>query len=276
MSQCQPAWYANTQTCPYGTAIPFFDVTVPNDPSGWQVVGIGYGFIPWILCVMILLVFIVRRGTREFSLGLLPLFTAGIVAIVKVSVKQARPEGSCLSSCGMPSAHSATSTALFLYLVLDAAHRVVTPSKSVTTFFPSLSSIGATCLSLIKGVLLFPSGSITQREFSAYLAIWSFLLLPVPISRALLNDHSPSQIIAGCLIGILTCLIWYPTILALRLKYASHYGSKFWYIFVHNYDVPEGWTTVRLESSNGDDYSDEKLNSTQTAPLVSEPSTSQP
>ena len=266
MNECQPSWYTNNQPCPYGTAIPFFDVTVPKDPSAWQIVGIGYGFVPWILCFMILLVFLIKRGTREFAVGLLPLVVAGIVALVKFIAKQARPEGSCLSSCGMPSAHAATSTALFLYLVLDAAHRVLTPSKSITSFFPTLASVGETCVTLFKGVFMFPFGSISQREFSAYLAIWSPIILPVPISRALLNDHSASQILAGCLIGILACFIWYPIVLALRLRYASCVGQKFWFIFVHNYDVPEGWTTIRLE--------DQKDNAPDV-PLVAESTTSE-
>ena len=266
MGECQPSWYTQDQPCPYGTAIPFFDVTVPKDPSAWQIIAIGYGFVPWILCFMILILFLIKRGTREFSVGLLPLVVAGIVALVKFIAKQARPEGSCLSSCGMPSAHAATSTALFLYLVLDAAHRIHTPSKSaISSFFPSLASIGQTCVTLFKGLFMFPFGSISQREFSAYLAIWSPILLPVSISRAILNDHSAPQIMAGCLIGIIACFIWYPIILALRLKYASSFGQKFWFIFVHNYDVPEGWSTVRLDDPNKDNAPD--------APLVAETTT---
>jgi len=269
MSQCQPSWYVQDQPCPYGTPIPFFDVTVPKDPSAWQIVGVAYGFVPWILCFMILLAFLIKRGTRELAVGLLPLLVAGIVSLVKFIAKQARPEGSCLSSCGMPSAHAATSTALFLYLVLDAAHRVITPSKGITSFFPSIASVGETCVALFKGVLMFPFGSISQREFSAYLAIWSPILLPVPISRALLNDHSASQIMAGCFIGILACFLWYPAVLALRLKFASNFGQKFWFIFVHNYDVPEGWSTVSLDDQTTKD------NAAQDAPLVAESTTSE-
>jgi|LauGreDrversion4_2_1035121.scaffolds.fasta_scaffold33231_2 membrane-associated phospholipid phosphatase len=264
MSECQPVWFQQGLECPYGTAVPFFDVTIPKNASPWQVVGIAYGFVPWILCFMILLVFLIKRGTREFSVGLLPLLVAVIVLIVKLLARQIRPEGSCLSSCGMPSAHAATSTALFLYLILDAAHRVVAPPKGIMSFFPSLASVGETCVALFKGVMMFPFGAISQREFSAYLAIWSPLLLPVPISRALLSDHSASQILSGCLIGILACFLWYPAILALRLKFANYYGRKFWYIFVHNYDVPEGWATVRLEDDSKSTSADAPLVSTET------------
>ena len=39
--------------------------------------------------------------------------------------------------------------------------------------------------------------------------IWSLLLLPVPLSRVLLHDHSPSQILIGSLEGIILGNIWY-------------------------------------------------------------------
>jgi hypothetical protein len=121
-------------------------------------------------------------------------------------------------------------------------------------------------MKFIKGSFIIVFGTISQKEFSAYLTIWSLLLLPVPISRAIVNDHYPAQILAGCFVGILACIIWYPVVLSIRVKFANKVGAKFWYIFVHNYDVPIGWAQA---SAAADDEEDEKATN---EPLVS-PST---
>ena len=39
--------------------------------------------------------------------------------------------------------------------------------------------------------------------------IWTFLLLPVALSRVFLHDHSPSQILVGSLEGIVLGNVWY-------------------------------------------------------------------
>ncbi len=167
---------------------------------------------------------------------------AGMNSGLKLIIKQARPAETCLSSCGMPSSHAATATALLLYLILDAAHRIKQRrSDTRESFFPSWASISDTCVKMIKGAFVIVFGTMSQREFSTYMTIWSLLLLPVPISRAILNDHYPSQIMAGCFMGIVACIIWYPLVLSLRIKFQPQVGTKFLYIFVHNYDVPIGW-----------------------------------
>jgi len=267
MSACEPQWHKDALECPYGTGISFFDITVPFDANGWQIISIGYGFVPWVVCFIILALFLVYRGTREFAIGLLPAIVASINAVLKSIVKQARPTETCLATCGMPSSHSATATALLLYLVLDAAHRIDYPrGDKKQSIFPSGTSVVESCLKFLKGSALLVFGTVSQREFSAYLTIWSLLLLPVPISRAILNDHYPSQILAGCFVGIFACIIYYPLILALRVGFSQYVGRKFWYIFVHNYDVPIGWSEPRPT----DDTEEKETN----APLVENEKTS--
>ena len=182
--------------------------------------------------------FLIYRGSRELAVGLLPALTAGINELIKLGFNQNRPYGTCLTSKGMPSSHSAVAIALFLYLVFDAAYRVK-PSK--TDICGSCSSSWETVKKMAKGWFVLPFGSMTQTELFAYVTIWAILLFPVPVSRILLNDHSPSQAMAGIFVGIIAVSIWFPLVLWMRSSWRGYVGQKYLYIFVHNYDVPEGW-----------------------------------
>ena len=213
-------------------------VTLPNDPNFWQILAVFYGYVPWVICLFIGLAFLVYRGSRKLAVGLLPALTAGINELVKLGVNQSRPLGSCLTSKGMPSSHSAVSIGLFLYLILDAGYRI---KPSGSGIFGSCKSVGDTSVKMLKGALVLPFGSMTLKEFFGYGALWAVLLLPVPVARVLLNDHSPSQAMAGMLVGMLAAFLWFPLMLFMRSSWRNHVGRKYLYIFVHNYDVPEGW-----------------------------------
>jgi membrane-associated phospholipid phosphatase len=223
-----------------GEALPL-QVTLPNDPNFWQILSVIYGYVPWALCLGIALLFLIYRGSRELTLGLLPALTAGINELVKLGVNQPRPAGSCLTSKGMPSSHSAVAIGLFLFLVLDAGYRLRPTKPMQSCIFGSLASTGLSVVNMLKGGLMLPVESLSQHEFFGYLAIWSVLLLPVPVSRVLLNDHSPSQALAGMLVGMLAVGLWFPLTLWMRSSWREHVGEKYLAIFKHNYDVPEGW-----------------------------------
>lgn len=186
--------------------------------------------------------FLVYRGSRELALGILPGIIAGINEAVKLAVKQPRPDLSCLTTYGMPSSHSAVSVGLLVYLILDAAYRI-TPKRA------NQRSCGESCMGMVKGFFLLPFGTISQGEFSAFVAVWTVLLLPVPLARVIVNDHSPQQAMAGVLVGLLAVAIWFPTMLWARRKLVDHVGTKAFYIFVHNYDVPAGWKDADSEES---------------------------
>ena len=182
--------------------------------------------------------FLIYRGSRELAVGLLPALIAGINELIKMGFNQDRPYGTCLTSKGMPSSHSAVAVGLFLYLVLDAGYRLK-PSRG--GIFGSVTTSCDTCMKMIKGWIVLPFNSLTQREFFAYVIIWAILLLPVPLSRVLLNDHSPSQAMAGTIVGFIAVCIWFPLVLWMRSSWRDYVGQKYLAIFVHNYDVPEGW-----------------------------------
>ena len=240
---CVPQWASLNAECPYGRRLPL-DVTLPNNPDFWQNLSVLYGYIPWVLCFGIGVLFLVYRGSRELAVGSLAGLTAAINELVKLGIKQARPIGSCLTTCGMPSSHSAVAVGLFLYLTLDAAYRVHRVNGKPLSFFPTCGSLADSAVKLAKGFMVLPFGTISPGEFSTYLAIWAPLLMPVPISRVLLSDHSPSQVMAGSFVGFLAVVIWFPFMLYLRSTLRKHVGKKVFYIFVHNYDVPESWKEV--------------------------------
>ena len=227
-----------------GQALPL-QVTLPNDPNFWEILAVFYGYVPWAICLFIGIAFLVYRGSRELAVGLLPALTAGLNELVKLGVNQSRPVGTCLTSKGMPSSHSAVSIGLFLFLVLDAGYRIRPAGPGI---FGSLKSAGDTSVKMLKGALVLPFGSLTHKEFFGYAGLWAILLLPVPVARVLVHDHSPSQAMAGMLVGLLAALLWFPLTLLMRSKWRDYLGQKYLYIFVHNYDIPEGWGETGTEA----------------------------
>jgi membrane-associated phospholipid phosphatase len=218
-----------------GRALPL-QVTWPNNPDFWQVISVLYGYVPWLLSLGIAILFLIYRGTRELTVGLLVGLIAGINEVIKILVDQPRPQESCLSSRGMPSSHSAVAVGLFLFLVLDAAYRLK-PLVNIS----DKSSCGHSFNRMLKGMMILPFGYLSKGLFASYLAIWSVLLLPVPISRVVLHDHSPTQALAGSFVGMIAVAIWFPLSLWMRSALRDHVGEKYLVIFCHNYDVPEGW-----------------------------------
>jgi membrane-associated phospholipid phosphatase len=251
---CAPEWYNLGESCPSGTALPL-SVTLPNDPNGWEIISVGYGYVPWLVCFSIAVLFLVYRGTREFAVGLAPCIAVGMNEVVKALVKQQRPIGSCLTSCGMPSSHSATSVALLVFLLLDAGYRVKPPAHRPSSLLADSDSMKESCSKFARGLCCLPFASITQCEYLVYFSFWMPLLMPVGISRVILSDHSASQVMAGSFIGMLVGFLWFGIVLWSRYRLSKFAGQKFLYIFIHNYDVPE----------NGDSGSEESQ-----APLVVE------
>lgn len=198
------------------------------------------------------IMFLVYRGTRELAILLLAAITVGINEFIKYLVQQSRPLGSCLTTCGMPSSHSAVAMCLLVYLILDASYRLDGRGCRPVSLLPALSDVGDFLLKLLRGLVLLPFGSVSQNEFSVYLMIWIPALVPVPISRVLLNDHSASQVMAGCIVGFVAGFVWFPIVLAFRIATEKFVGRKFLYVFVHNYDVPLIWKTDVVDDTSKD------------------------
>lgn len=263
---CEPTWYVNGLPCPNGEALPL-EVTSPNDPNFWQTSCVIYGYVPWGVSFAIALLFLIYRGTREIALGITIGLAVGINELIKAIVKEPRPPTSCLHTCGMPSSHSAVSMALFTFLILDAGYRILPPSGEAR-LIPGFKAMTATTWKMIKGLSFLTFSPVSQFEFYTYFAIWAFAFMPVPISRAIVGDHSPTQILAGGIVGWASALIWFPICVLIRKSLREHVGKKFLWIFVHNYDMPEGWKPIAGKSAVGEGATDAADQTTTTNPVI--------
>merc|ERR1719362_2621960 len=54
-----------------------------------------------------------------------------------------------------------------------------------------------------------PRVTWTPKQFIVYMAFWVVMLLPVPLARVILYDHSTSQIVAGSGLGALLAPLWF-------------------------------------------------------------------
>lgn len=183
---------------------------------------------------------VVRRrycGTRQLSVLLWLIFTIVILeGLLKPLCREPRPgsmmqlttytgtySGSCLSSCGMPSSHSALALGWFMLLFLDTIFRV---RPLEITGRPAGRELGLNRATFWKQELrnlqeiamhLWQMGlrpwatkdELTHHEFVSYVSLWFLLMVPVPFMRVVLNDHSVSQVVVGMLVGILLALVWW-------------------------------------------------------------------
>jgi membrane-associated phospholipid phosphatase len=115
---------------------------------------------------------------------------------------------------------------------------------------------------LTRGLTFLTFTPVSQYEFFLYVVIWTVSLLPVPISRAIVGDHSPKQILAGGIVGWGVALIWFPICVIIRKALRAHVGKRFLLIFVHNYDVPAGWFQISTD--------DQKPTENTAGPVVSD------
>ena len=152
--------------CDHGTALPG-SITVPDNTTVLQWLAIVWSFLPYLLGVLVTLyVFCFRT-----LFALLLLMAASVMVcvnegIVKHLISQARPEGSCLTSKGMPSSHAMLSVGFWWYFHLELLMK------------PHL-----TALHIWKPV-----------HKAVVMVLVYLLLLPIPFSRVILEDHSWAQV----------------------------------------------------------------------------------
>eukprot|EP00658_Telonema_sp_P-2_P028915 TRINITY_DN22068_c0_g1_i12.p1 TRINITY_DN22068_c0_g1~~TRINITY_DN22068_c0_g1_i12.p1 ORF type:complete len:232 (+),score=39.55 TRINITY_DN22068_c0_g1_i12:763-1458(+) len=118
------------------------------------------------------------------------LLLAGLIVVIneglfKRVISQDRPQGSCLSSKGMPSSHAELSIGLWWYIQLEVF------------FKKELTSTG--CWSVHNKLVV--------------VGVVYVLLLPVPFSRVVLHDHSWAQVGVGALVGATVGTLWFVLLL---------------------------------------------------------------
>lgn len=185
-----------------------------------------------------------RWGTRQVCF----LYFVGFLVvcnefIIKRFCEQARPGasgqltddmgnkvGSCNLTCGMPSSHASMAFGFFTLLVYDGISRVV----------PSPRQLGAENLNLEPyfGVLS-PNPIITHHQLALCIVLWGVLLLPVPIARVILYDHSATQVLVGGALGGVYATIWFGLVMKIILPRLQRDKSHFlWGGLVNNYMLP--------------------------------------
>lgn len=260
MDACVPAWATCSNftdaVCPYGVHL-LFDVTFSNDvhrssPIG-HVVLIFMSYVPVMIIVLAVVELVVTRGARQLNFCLFYGYVVGLNELLwKRMVRQPRPVGSCNFTCGMPSSHGAVSLGTFTFLFLDLAFRVDPLSPAVLTAIPEsprcISSYMADVFSLVP---LSNARSISNWQFIRMVGFWGDLLLLVPVSRVLLQDHSVSQVSIGCAIGVLEAVIWFFMSQHLAWRYRGDIGRRWpsrWskHLLLHNLSVPRHWELAEL------------------------------
>jgi len=216
---CEPYWMKSTnltKDCPFGKSIPFFDVTLPSNAGQgmdfWESISVAYGFVPHLFGLILLLRLLWRRGTNELCMG-----TCAIIVnlinefLIKNMINQPRPgqlrenivvingveHGTCNTSCGMPSSHSLMAILLFLLFVADA--------------------VGQSLQNPFK-----------RAWFMIAVCVYCIALLPVPVSRVILYDHTQEQAFVGTLIACILGLPWIVAIQYANKRFAPRHGEALW------------------------------------------------
>lgn len=253
------------------------DLRLLVNPLGtFQVAAVVWSFIPYGVALYAVCVFLIIRGTRQlFVLLWLGLYVLLNETVVKHCFHQPRPGtmlqvrnydgllvGSCLDSCGMPSSHSGLAFGLMVLIFLDATHRVrysaapetVTPvllRRSGTHDLPArVRRETAVVRGEVKTWMMAASNCWmlpwTQEEryshvgFVSYIFFWGWLLLPVPVARIVLFDHSVAQVFLGCIEGFSLAFLWWRLVRNLQQMYEYEVGVKCCFgCLTHNFPLQE-------------------------------------
>merc|ERR1712186_15838 len=91
---------------------------------------------------------------------------------------------------------------------------------------------------------------LTQLEFNAYIIVWGFAMLPVPIMRVALYDHTIDQAIWGMAIGGVVSLLWWRLCRLFQHKYVKEEDRLLlrsrWLSLKHDLKLPKFAVTREL------------------------------
>ncbi|GAB9477480.1 hypothetical protein Gpo141_00014559 [Globisporangium polare] len=162
----------------------FFFISMPTHFTGaWDVVFTFYGMVPSLVPVLLALeLLLVRRTwTRVFAFLFVPvvttLTTTVLVRIFGACEACLRPCGTCLSTEGMPSGHSASSIGMWLWIFLET--------------------------------LLGVGRNLSWRTRVHVTLASAVLFAPVPYSRVHLGDHTPLQVSIGAIVGVAFAVLYF-------------------------------------------------------------------
>ncbi len=200
-----------------GFALRGLDITIPSDVDLVDCLAVLWSMIPWAtaLCLVVSLLFFVRHSLRSFlAAAYLSIVMIVNEGLLKRTISQPRPLGTCLATPGMPSSHAAVAVGLCVYMTLELRlHRL--------------------------------DWSHAKRARWS-LASW-LIFLPVPFSRVHLKDHSEVQVLVGGFVGAVVAILW---VFQCRRWARRHYFEKWTSSFLgkklklrNDYGYPAGGTS---------------------------------
>lgn len=175
---CLPQWAQEGKSCPFGEkqGLLVGSWTWPNEGVTWvHYVAAFYSFMPMTMVFGIMLFGLWTRGLREVIAFIFQFVCLVVMFILKMIMQQLRPQGSCSTSCGMPSGHTLVSVGTFVWIFMEVHYAQL----------------------------------MDQRQKNIILAVAGVLLIPVGWSRVVFHDHSWAQVLVGAVIGGLVGVLWY-------------------------------------------------------------------
>lgn len=171
---CEPTWHQHGEECPYGSKVylPTSDFTWHDPLTLMDTVAMLYSSFPFFIPLAVSVLLLVRRRFR--AAAELLVFVAMLQFsnwVLKKFISQPRPEGSCLTSCGMPSGHATFAVGAAIY---------------------------AACIIHAMGC----------KQERLLIALAMVMLLPIVWARVQLRDHSIQQVTVGSFCGVCTALLF--------------------------------------------------------------------
>ncbi len=187
-------WFSSPPPCEYGSLIriPFSSFTAPSYASVADILAMIYSCVPMaIVASIVCFACFTRKFLASLVFLLLFLVHFPVTEILKISIRQSRPLGSCNGNFGMPSGHSFACLSFLSFFFCFLFLRQIFSPAHFSHLTPSHSG---------------PQPTLKKKTQIFFLLC--LLLLPVPWARVQLRDHSPAQVSAGAALGVCWGVLW--------------------------------------------------------------------
>jgi len=169
---------------------------------------IFYGYVPVLVVFVAVVELLATRGTRELFFVIFVGFASLTNELIfKRIVAEGRPIGSCNVTCGMPSSHATFSIGFFVLMFCDTASRV-NPMDVQGETTKGLKWMWELQVAFVKHPLSGPV-TLSNSAFIWTVMQWGCILVPVPLTRVILHDHTLEQTTVGAALGILYALFFF-------------------------------------------------------------------